>query len=109
MGGFAGKAKCTSHSPAERWVLDTQGWGDASLGWLLQELDAPVGPLQGPAASGSQLAVSDHCCLGASEPPAPGAGTVGGCRLTQCKRKPRSSMPGIHLPGVSLDSPVFSG
>lgn len=25
--GFAGKAKCTSHSPADRWVLETRGWG----------------------------------------------------------------------------------
>lgn len=86
--GFAGKAKCTSHSPMERWVLDTRGWGDLSLGWLSWYLDAPmgaaVGSLQSPAAHSSQLAISNHCCPGASEPPAPGAGAVRGCRLTQC-------------------------
>lgn len=85
--GFAGKAKCTSHSLAERWVMDARSWGDASLQWLSRHLDAPmgaaVGPLQGPAAPGSRLDVSDHCSPVASEPPAPGAGAAQGCRLTQ--------------------------
>lgn len=85
--GFAGKAKCTSHSLAERWVMDARSWGDASLQWLSRHLDAPMGaavsPLQGPAAPGSRLDVSDHCSPVASEPPAPGAGAAQGCRLTQ--------------------------